>query len=828
MRNSELYKHWETFHKGLDSGSMLVSFANHLEYSLSKDQYTATTRDLYHSLALAVRDRLVERWIRTQQTYYNRDVKMVYYLSAEYLLGRALVNNLINLGNYRETLNALEELNIGLEDLIEQEPDAGLGNGGLGRLAACFLDSMATLELPAVAYGIRYEFGIFEQIIRACAQEEAPDEWLKFGNPWEIVRPERTYLVRFYGRVSEGAGADGAWRSDWVETTDVIGIAYDTPIDGWGNNTVNTLRLWSARASKAFDLDYFQHGDYLKAVEEKNLSENISKVLYPNDNIFQGQELRLKQQYFFVSCSVQDILRRYLVNHSSFDRFPDKVAIQLNDTHPSLAIPELMRLLMDEHHLGWDEAWDLTRRVFAYTNHTLLSEALEKWPVAIFERLLPRHMRIIYEINRRFLRDVAVSCPADPGRLGSMSLIEEGPEKKVRMAHLAIVGSHAVNGVSRMHTRLLTRRVFRDFHELYPDRFSNKTNGVTPRRWLLVANPRLADLISSRIGSGWIRDLSEMKRLEPLAQDPEFRKAFREVKSSNKQALAGIIRSETRHEVDPSSMFVVQVKRIHEYKRQLLNILQAISAWLRVKDEPRGMHLPRTYIFGGTAAPAYQEAKAVIRLICFVSEMINRDPTTRGLLRVVFLPNYRVSLAERVIPAADLSVQISTAGFEASGTSNMKFALNGALTAGTLDGANVELREAVGPENIFIWGLSSEEIQAMRPGYSPRRFYQQDADLKRCLDMVRAGFFSPEQPGLFRDLVDGLLEHDPYFVLADYAAYSACHREVERLFRDPEEWTRRTVLNVARSGPFSSDRAVREYNRDIWKLAPVSVTRENQ
>ncbi len=826
MKNSELYRRWETFHKGLDTASMMVSFANHLEYSLSKDQYTATTRDLYQALALTVRDRLVERWIHTQQTYYKLDVKMIYYLSAEYLLGRALVNNLINLGNYRETIGMMKELNIDLADLVREEPDAGLGNGGLGRLAACFLESMATLELPAVGYGLRYEFGIFEQVIRDGGQLEHPDEWLKYGNPWEIVRPERTYIVRFYGRVNELTGPDGSFSSEWTGTTDVIGLAHDMPVGGFGNSTVNTLRLWAARASHEFDLTYFQHGDYLKAVEEKNLSENISKVLYPNDNIFQGQELRLRQQYFFISCSIQDIIRRYLVNHRSFDLFPDKVAIQLNDTHPSLAITELMRIFLDEYRLGWDEAWDITNRVFAFTNHTLLTEALEKWPVAMLERILPRHLRIIYEINRRFLRDVSIFCTGDAEQMARMSLIEEGPEKKVRMAHLAIVGSHSVNGVSALHTSILKEKAFPDFNRMFPQRFNNKTNGVTPRRWLLAANQRLSDLISGRIGQGWIRDLEELGRLEPLADDAEFRWLFREVKAANKRSLAVLARQLTGMEIDPSSIFDVQVKRIHEYKRQLLNILNVIVTWLEMKENPGNDYQARTCIFGGTAAPEYQEAKSIIRLICLAADMINHDPATSNRLKVVFLPNYRVALAERIIPAADLSEQISTAGYEASGTSNMKFALNGALTIGTLDGANVEIFEAVGADNIFIFGLTAQEVADWGRDHDPAAAYRSDSLLKHALDLIRDGFFSPEQPGLFRPLVENLLSNDRYLVLADFEAYRRRHGEAEKSYGDAEGWSKKAVLNMARCGRFSSDRAIREYNRDIWGAVPLAVGKE--
>jgi starch phosphorylase len=826
MKKSNLFRDWGTFNKGTDWRSIQISFANHLEYSLSKDQYTATDRDLYLSLALATRDRLIERWIRTQQLYYNHDVKRVYYLSAEYLMGRLLTNNLINLGIYHETKNAMEELNIDLDDLCENEPDMGLGNGGLGRLASCFLDSMATLEIPAYGYGIRYEFGIFDQAIRNMGQVELPENWLKYSNPWEIARPEYSFNVHFYGRVKQIILPDGKLKTEWVDTNDVIGIAYDIPIDGYDNNTVNTLRLWSARASKEFDLKYFQHGDYLKAVEEKNISENISKVLYPNDELFEGRELRLKQEYFFVSCSIQDIVRRYLVNHDNFDDFPDKVAIQMNDTHPALAIPELMRLLLDEHGLDWEKAWDITSRTCAYTNHTLLSEALEKWPVHMFESLLPRHLQIIYEINRRFLRDVAVRYLGDESRLRGMSIIEEDSEKRIRMAHLAIVGSHSVNGVAALHSRLLKERELKDFDEMYPGKFNNKTNGITPRRWLLAGNPRLSELITSRIGIEWARDLDQLRKIEPFIDDPGFVKEWKAVKLANKERLSKIVLENTGIQIDSGSIYDIQVKRIHEYKRQLLNILHVVYCWLKLKQEPDFSMHPRTFIFGGKAAPGYITAKTIIRLICHVAEMLNRDASTNRTIRVVFIPNYRVSLAEKIFPAADLSEQISTAGFEASGTSNMKFALNGALTLGTLDGANIEIMEEVGKENIFIFGLTAEEVAAKRRDYNPRECYSNDPILSRAIDLIREGFFSPEEPDIFHSLVDQLLNEDRYLVLADFGAYYSRNRDVDALYKDQDAWTRKAILNVARMGKFSSDRTIMEYNRDIWHADPWPVLKE--
>ncbi len=829
MQNSELFKNWGLFLKGMDARDILLSFANHLEYSLSKDQYTATLRDLYQALALSTRDRLVERWIRTQQMYYDHDVKRVYYLSAEYLMGRALVNNLINLGMSDETRKAMDDIQVRLEDLAAEEPDMGLGNGGLGRLAACFLDSMATLEIPAYGYGVRYEFGIFDQVIRKLGQVEHPEMWLKYGNAWEMARPERQLTVKYYGRQEAAPQPDGGVRMRWVDTEDIVGIPYDMPIGGYGVNTVNTLRLWSARASNEFDLGFFQTGDYLKAVEQKNLSENISKVLYPNDQFFEGKELRLKQQYFFVSCAIQDIIRRYRVNHpDSFDRFPDKVAIQMNDTHPSLAVPELMRILMDDHGLGWEAAWDITRRSCAYTNHTLLTEALEVWPVSLFEKLLPRHLGIIYEINRRFLREVAVRFVGDEDRIRRMSLIAEKPERGVRMAHLATVGSHSVNGVAQIHTRLLKQRVMRDFTDMFPTRFNNKTNGITPRRWLLAANPELARLITGAIGDGWARDLERLREIEPLAEDADFRREWMRVKYRNKEMLAAIVQDLTRIPVEPGAIFDIQVKRIHEYKRQLLNILHVVYCWLLLKeDEDRQAH-PRVFFFGGKAAPGYILAKLIIRLICHVAAMINRDENTADRLKVVFIPNYRVSLAERIFPAADVSEQISTAGYEASGTSNMKFALNGALTIGTLDGANIEIMEAVGEDNIFIFGMTAEQVAASQGNYDPAVFLARDPILRRVLDLIHTGYFSRETPDLFHPITRELRKADPYRVLADFESYRQRHIALDALYKDRDEWVRRSILNVARIGPFSSDRTIAEYNRDIWHAAPLHITKEEK
>jgi glycogen phosphorylase len=808
---------------GTDAASLRRSFLDHVRHSRAKNPETATAHDRFMALSLAVRDRLAARWVKTARSYYEQDVKRAYYLSAEYLLGRALGNNLINMGMYEAAQEAMREVGVDLTSLIEMEPDAGLGNGGLGRLAACFLDSLATLNYPAVGYGIRYEFGIFTQDLVNGYQVERADEWLKFGNPWEIVRPEKAVPVRFYGKVEHQTGPDGRPQARWVGGKTVIGVPFDTPIAGYGTNTVNTLRLWQARASEEFDLLLFNAGDYERSVVEKNESEVISKVLYPNDHFQAGKELRLRQQYFFVACSIADIVRRYLKKHEGFRDFPKKVAIQLNDTHPAIGVAELMRVLVDEQGLQWDEAWGLTQQVFGYTNHTLLAEAMEKWPASIFEKLLPRHLEIMYEINHRFLRQVQIKYPFDHERLSRMSLVEEGPEKKIRMAHLAVVGSHSVNGVAALHTELLRRDVLTDFAELYPERFNNKTNGVTPRRWLLWCNPRLSRLISSRIGDGWVTDLDQLERLAPLAEDPAFRKAFREVKALNKQDLSAHVRELTGVSLDPNAIFDVQIKRLHEYKRQLLNALHIVTLWARARRDPSSIVHPRAFMFGAKAAPGYHLAKLTIRLINGIAEVVNSDAGSTGV-QVVFLPNYRVSLAERIIPAADVSEQISTAGMEASGTGNMKLMLNGALTLGTLDGANVEIRQAVGDENFFLFGLTADEVIARkRQGYNPREVYQGNPALKEALDLVADGFFSPEDRKLFKPLVDSLLEEDRYLVLADFDAYAKGQEEVARAYCDPESWTRKAILNVAHAGRFSSDRTIHQYAEEIWRVKKTPV-----
>jgi starch phosphorylase len=809
--------------RGSDRAALKHSLSNRLIYSMGKDPITATLRDWFDTTAYAVRERLIERWMATMRSYYESDVKRVYYLSMEFLTGRLLSNALLNLGIYEECREALADLDLDLERIRELENDAALGNGGLGRLAACFLDSLATLRMPGYGYGIRYEYGMFTQRIENGCQVEHPDNWLRYGNPWEFPRPEVLFPVKFGGRVVQFRDEDGRTRFHWVDTEDVMAMAFDTPVPGYDTQTVNNMRLWSAKASRDFNLKYFNEGNYIKAVEEKNESENLSKVLYPDDTTQMGRELRLKQQYFFVAASLQDILRRFTKYHPDLTELPDKVAIQLNDTHPSIAIPELMRILLDVHRLDWDRAWDLTRRTFSYTNHTLMPEALETWPVSLFEEVLPRHLQIIYELNFRFLEDVRHRHPGDTDVLRRMSLVDEAGSRRLRMAHLAIVGSHCVNGVSQIHTDLMKKTIFADFDRLSPDKIINITNGITPRRWLNQANPALSALITRRIGKKWLCDLSELEKLAPLAEDAEFRGEFREVKRANKERLADIIRMRLKLAVDPASLFDAQIKRIHEYKRQLLNVLHVVTRYNRIRAGRPDAFVPRTVIFGGKAAPGYAMAKLVIKLIHSVGDVVNNDPATGGRLKVVFLPDYNVSNAEKIIPACDLSEQISLAGTEASGTGNMKFGLNGALTIGTLDGANIEMSEEVGRENIFIFGLTATEVSALQEsGYNPWDHYNTDAELRETLDMIGGGYFSPDQPGRFRPIVDALTGYgDNYLLLADYAAYIACQERVDALYREPEEWSRRAVLNVAGMGKFSSDRTVSEYAEKIWGVKPV-------
>ena len=810
--------------RGQDRLSLKHSFANRLIYSLGKDPITATHRDWFHTTAYAVRERLIERWMETMRSYYDSDVKRVYYLSMEFLTGRLLANSLLNMGFYEECREALCDLEQDIDRIRELEMDAALGNGGLGRLAACFLDSMATLSLPGYGYGIRYEYGMFTQRIENGNQVEHPDNWLRYGNPWDFPRPEVLFPVKFGGRVVHFKDEQAHSHFHWVDTEDVMAMACDTPVPGYNTSTVNNMRLWTAKASRDFNLKYFNEGNYIKAVEEKNESENLSKVLYPDDTTIMGRELRLKQQYFFVCASLHDILLRFTKYHPNLDELPDKVAIQLNDTHPSIAIPELMRVLVDVHHLDWDRAWNITRRTFSYTNHTLMPEALETWPVSLFEEVLPRHLQIIYEINYRFLEEVRHRYPGDGERFKRMSIVDEGGGRRVRMAHLAIVGSHQVNGVSRIHTDLMKTTIFADFGEFFPDRIINITNGVTPRRWLHQANPGLSALITSRIGHGWVSDLAELRKLVPLAQDPEFREQFRAVKRENKKRLAGIIKMRLNLTIDPASMFDVQIKRIHEYKRQLLNVLHVITRYNRIREGRIQDLVPRTVIFGGKAAPGYTMAKLIIKLIHSVGDVVNNDPVIGDRLKVVFIPDYNVSNAEKIIPACDLSEQISTAGTEASGTGNMKLGLNGALTIGTLDGANIEMKDEVGDDNIFIFGHTADEVAALyAKGYNPWDHYHANAELRQSLDMIGSGFFSPDAHDRFKPIVDTLTTHgDHYLLLADYASYIASQERVDALYRDPGEWTRRAVLNVANMGKFSSDRTIREYADRIWDVKPMA------
>src|SRR5512138_176709 len=798
------------------------AFLDNLFYVQAKFPALATKNDYYQALAYAVRDRMLQRWISTAALYTARGSRTVAYLSAEFLMGPHLGNNLINLGIYDEVRQAIGELNLNLDELLAQEEEPGLGNGGLGRLAACFIDSLATAEIPALGYGIRYEFGIFHQEIADGWQVEKTDKWLRRGNPWEIARPEWALEVKLGGYTEQYRDDQDRLRIRWIPHKTVVGVPYDTPILGYCNNTANTLRLWKSEAAESFDLTVFNRGDYYGAVNQKVSSENLSKVLYPNDEQIQGKELRLEQQYFFVSCSLQDMLRIMKVQRIPIERFHEKFTIQLNDTHPAIGVAELMRLLVDEYVMPWEEAWSITTKAFAYTNHTLLPEALECWPLGLFAKVLPRHLQIIYEINARFLDIVRVRFFGDEERLARMSLIDERGDRYVRMAHLACVGSYAINGVAELHSELLKQDVLKDFYELWPERFGNKTNGVTPRRWIALCNTRLTRLLNDAIGTGWIKDLSELKRLEPLAADAEFRARWRDIKHTNKCEFAHLVKQQTGIAIDPDSMFDVQVKRIHEYKRQHLNILHVIALYHRLRSSPNAEIVPRTFIFGGKAAPGYRIAKLIIKLINAVGDVVNQDPAVRDQLRVVFLPNFNVSNGQRVYPAAELSEQISTAGKEASGTGNMKFSMNGALTIGTLDGANVEIREEVGAENFFLFGLTTDEVAALKSrGYRPSDYLR--GELAEAVDLVRSGFFSRGDPELFRPLIDGLIYHDPYLAFADFEAYAECQANVSEAYRDVERWTKMSILNAARSGKFSSDRSIREYCRDIWKAPSMPV-----
>ncbi len=808
----------------LTRDSLRRSFLDNLFYMQGKIPALATAYDYYMALAYAVRDRMLQRWNSTAAAYTAQGSRTVCYLSAEFLMGPHLGNNLINLGIFDTAREAMAELGLDLDQLLHQENEPGLGNGGLGRLAACFIDSLATLQVPCMGYGIRYEYGIFEQDIVDGHQIEKTDKWLRFGNPWELVRPEWAVEVKFGGRTERYIDEQGRLRIRWMPARVVNGVPYDTPILGYRVNTANTLRLWRAEAPESFDFSIFNRGDYWGAVQQKITSENITKVLYPNDDQVKGKELRLEQQYFFVACSLRDMLRICEIQKIPPERFHEKFAVQLNDTHPSIAVAELMRLLVDELVLDWERAWQITQATFAYTNHTLLPEALERWPLDLFGRLLPRHLEIIYEINARFLDQVRVAFFGDEARLARMSLIDESGPRYVRMAHLATVGSHAVNGVASLHSELLKSDVLRDFYELWPEKFTNMTNGVTPRRWMALANPRLSQFITRAIGDGWIRDMEQLRRLEPLAEDAAFREHWREIKRANKAQLAALIQERTGIVVNPNAIFDVQVKRIHEYKRQHLNILHVIGLYHRLKTDSQMEIQPRVFVFAGKAAPGYYLAKKIIRLITAVGEIINRDPGVRDQIKVVFLPNFNVTNSQRIYPAADLSEQISTAGKEASGTGNMKFQMNGALTIGTMDGANIEIRDEVGAENFFLFGLNTVEVQALRSGgYNPMDYYHRYPELRAVVDMIGEGFFSRGNPEQFRDLLNNLIHHDPYMVFADYQAYADCQRQVDDTYRDYERWTRMSILNCARSGKFSSDRSIREYCSDIWSARPVPV-----
>jgi len=801
------------------------SIQYHLQSSLGRLPEAATPYDWYRAVSLAVRDHLQLHWAATTLTYLRSPNKVAAYLSAEYLLGPHLGNNLASLGLETATREALRQLGRDLDALLAVEEEPGLGNGGLGRLAACFLDSAASLERPLVGYGIRYEFGIFDQEIRDGWQVEVTDLWLRHGNPWEIAKPEVNYLVNWGGRTEHHRDADGRDRARWVPYRVVKGMAYDTPIQGYRVNTCNTLRLWSAEAVESFDFQAFNTGDYYSAVGEKVLSETVSKVLYPNDEPEVGKRLRLAQQYFFVSCSLQDMFQLLRLAGEPAGRFAERFAVQLNDTHPSIAVAELMRLLLDEHGFEWDAAWDVVVRSFGYTNHTLLPEALETWPLALFAESLPRHLEIILEINSRFLEEVRARFPGDEARVARMSLIGEDGGRSVRMAHLATVGSHAVNGVAALHTELLENSVLRDFHELWPGRFSNKTNGVTPRRFVALANPGLRDLITEAIGERWLVDLEELRGLERFVDDAGFRERWRAVKLANKRRLAAWVSEQAGVQLEPEWLFDVQVKRIHEYKRQHLNALHVLSMYRRLKQEPGFAPPPRVFVFGGKAAPGYFMAKRIIRLVGALAETINGDPTVNRYLRVAYVPNFNVQNAQLIYPAADLSEQISTAGKEASGTGNMKFMMNGALTIGTLDGANVEIRAEVGDENFFLFGLSAAEVeQVHRSGYRSMHHVEQDPELRATLELLAAGGVSRGDRELFKPLVDNLLQSDPFLVLADYAAYRDCQRRVDAAWLDGEAWTRKSILNTARSGKFSSDRAIREYCEGIWGVRPAPVT----
>jgi starch phosphorylase len=818
--SSESQPAFDTTVPGLET-----AIVNQLTFTFARDTTTATQRDWWLASSKAALSVVIKRMIETMARYYDTNAKRVYYLSLEFLMGRLFSNTLHSAGIYEEMQEALREMGLDPSVLRDEEYDMGLGNGGLGRLAACFLDSLATLDLPAVGYGIHYQYGLFKQEFRNGYQVELPDAWMNYGTPWEIVRPEHTMEIEIYGHVENVFDDRGNYVPKWTGAKKLLGVPYDIPVPGFGTKTVNYLRLWESRASTEFDFAAFNRGGYDEAVAEKNKSETVSKVLYPNDSTELGKELRLVQQYFFVACSLKDIIRRFLQKNTDWHTFPDKVAVQLNDTHPAIAVAELQRLLHDVHGLPWDEAWSIVTRTFAYTNHTLLPEALEKWSVGLFQKVVPRHLQIIFEINKHFLEKVEAQWPGDVAKKRALSLIEEGPVQMVRMAHLAVVGSHSVNGVAALHTALLKKDLFPEFDELYPGKFNNKTNGITPRRWLLSCNPGLSHLITSKIGGGWERDLDRLRGLEAFADDPQFQHDFMAVKRANKERLARIIQDQCGISVSPDALFDVQIKRLHEYKRQHLNLLHILALYRRLLQNPDLDITPRVFVFAAKAAPGYEMAKCIIKAINAVGSMINADTRINDRIKVAFLPNYRVSLAQRIVPAADLSEQISTAGKEASGTGNMKLSLNGALTIGTLDGANVEIREEVGDDNIFIFGLTVEEVTALvKKGYKPAEIYQANEELRAIVDWVGSNYFTPsEPPGVLGMLRDNLIHHDPFLVLADFESYSECQKRVDVAFRDKARWAKMAILNTARMGKFSSDRTIAEYARDIWKVEPVKV-----
>ncbi len=820
-RDKDFFTDSQDHHKD----SLKETFFEHLEYTLVKDRRTITEEDTFKALAYTVRDRLVHNYLRTKDEYIRKDAKKVYYLSMEFLIGRLLGNTLMNLFEYKKSAKILKDVGFDLERIRDLEPDMGLGNGGLGRLAACFMDSMATLELPAYGYTIRYEHGIFKQKFVDGFQLEEADNWLEHGNPWEIQRPEYTFKIQFEGEIQKYTDDKGRTRYSWVNTDTVDALAHDILIPGYMNNTVNYLRLWGARSTKQFDFNFFNSGDYVKAVLDKNSHENISKVLYPNDNYTKGKILRLKQEYFLVSASLQDILRQYKQTHTDITKFHEKIAIQLNDTHPALAIPELMRILLDEEGLDWSVAWDITVNTFGYTNHTILPEALEKWPLSIIEKLLPRHVQIIYDINQNFLDKIKNKFGNRPTAIRKMSIIEEGQAKKVKMANLAIVGSHSVNGVAKLHSEIIKNDLFSEFYELEPEKFNNKTNGVTPRRWIKEANFDLFKLIADKLGYGYIKDLDQISKIEQFIDDKDFTERWANIKLKNKKRLQAYIKKNYNLDVDENSIFDVQIKRLHEYKRQLLNVLHVITLYNRIRKNPDQEFVPRTVVFAGKAAPGYYMAKSIIKLINSIADRVNNDPAVNKYLKVIFLENYSVSLAEIIIPAADLSEQISTAGYEASGTGNMKFSLNGALTIGTMDGANVEMADYIGEEHMFIFGLRVNEVKELKgSGYNPRDYYNDNEELRDVLDLIRDGHFSPENRDLFLPIYDSLLNQgDTYMLLADYQDYIDTQKKVEELYLDKETWTKKAIINAARMGYFSSDRTIKEYAEDIWNVKPVSI-----